>query len=71
MIALLITAFIGIALFEIPDLIQRKRWRELLVFLVFLLFAFIVSLLQVLEIKLPNPVKGIEFLVKYLLSVVG
>ncbi|MBZ4687522.1 MAG: hypothetical protein PWQ96_1356 [Clostridia bacterium] len=71
MIALLIIAFIGIALFEIPDLIQRKRWRELLVFLVFLLFAFIVSLLQVLEIKLPNPVKGIEFLVKYLLSVVG
>jgi hypothetical protein len=70
-IALLIIAFIGIALFEIPDLIQRKRWRELLVFLVFLLFAFIVSLLQVLEIKLPNPVKGIEFLVKYLLSVVG
>ncbi|KJS87214.1 MAG: hypothetical protein JM58_04950 [Peptococcaceae bacterium BICA1-8] len=68
MIILLITAFIGIALFEVPGLVHKKYWRELIVFLLFLLFAFILSLLQIMGVKLPNPTKGIEFVVKYFLS---
>ncbi|MDK2822481.1 MAG: hypothetical protein PWQ67_868 [Clostridia bacterium] len=63
---LLIIAFIGIALFEVPGLIQRKYWRELIFFLILLLLAFILSFLQVIGIKIPSPIKGIEFLVKYL-----
>nr|WP_243270090.1 hypothetical protein [Thermanaerosceptrum fracticalcis] len=70
MIVLLIAAFVGIALFEVPGLIQKKYWRELIVFLMFLLGAFILSLLQVLGVKVPNPVKGIEFLVKNFLTII-
>ncbi|MBO8169578.1 MAG: hypothetical protein H0Z35_10395 [Thermoanaerobacteraceae bacterium] len=71
MIILLIAAFIGIALFEAPGLVQRKYWRELTAFLLFLVAAFILALLQVLGVKIPNPVKGIEVLVKYFLSLMS
>jgi hypothetical protein len=64
---LLIIAFIGIALFEVPGLIQRKYWRELIFFLILLLLAFILSFFQVIGIQIPSPIKGIEFLVKYLI----
>jgi hypothetical protein len=64
LIILLISAFLGIILFEVPGLIQKQYWRELVVFSAFLLFAFIVSLLQVLGVKLPNPNTGIEQLIK-------
>ena len=69
MILLLIMAFIGIGLFEIPGLIQKKYWRELIVFLIFLLFTFVVSILQVMGVQLPNPTKGIEFLVNMVKSI--
>jgi hypothetical protein len=61
-------AFAGIVLFETPGLIQKKYWRELIVFFMFLLLAFIVSLLQIFGAKVPNPVKGITILVKGFLS---
>ena len=64
MVFLLILVFIVIALIEIPSLIRKKYWRELVVFLFFLLFVFIMTLLQIIGIKLPNPVKGLEYLIK-------
>ncbi len=67
-IVLLILAFLGIILFEVPGLIQKKYGRELVAFSAFLLFAFVVSLLQVLDVKLPNPNAGIEQLIKGVLA---
>lgn len=67
MIFLLITVFIGIILFEVPNLIRKKYWRELIVFAIFLLLAFIMTLLQTIGVKLPNPVKGIQYLIKDIL----
>ena len=67
MIFLLIIVFIGIALFEIPGLIRKKYWRELTVFSIFLLLAFILSLLQAIGTKIPSPMKGIQYLVKDIL----
>ena len=66
-IFLLIIVFIGIALFEIPGLIRKKYWRELTVFSIFLLLAFILSLLQAIGTKIPSPMKGIQYLVKDIL----
>jgi hypothetical protein len=67
MIFLLISIFIGIGLFEVPKLVRNKHWRELVVFAVFLLLAFVMTLLETLGVKLPNPSKGQEFIMKDLL----
>ncbi|SMC26437.1 hypothetical protein SAMN02745134_02834 [Clostridium acidisoli DSM 12555] len=64
MIFLLIIIFIGIIFFEAPSLIKNKHWYELKVFSVFLFIAFVMSVLQVKDIPIPNPAKGMEYLVK-------
>ena len=68
MIFLLITAFIGIVLFEVPDLLRKKYWRELAFFSVFLFLGFILSLLQNIGVKLPDPNKGIQYFFKEILN---
>lgn len=64
MIVLLIMAFIGIILFEAPGLIKKKMWRELAAFSIYLSIGMALSIPQVLGLKLPNPTKAIEVLVK-------
>lgn len=64
MIFLLIAVFAGIVLFEVPDLIRKKYWRELVVFFLLLSFAFVLSLLQTIGVKIPILYSGIEYLFK-------
>ncbi|HBW35597.1 MAG: hypothetical protein VR66_25730 [Peptococcaceae bacterium BRH_c23] len=64
MIFLLISVFIGIILFEVPSLIRNKHWRERVVFSSLLFLAFILTSLQTVGVQLPNPSKGIDFLVR-------
>lgn len=64
MIFLLVIAFIGVILFEVPGLIQNKHWRELAVFSILLLLGFILALLQTLGVKVPNLSMGIDFLIR-------
>ncbi|WHH58633.1 hypothetical protein QKW49_23025 [Petroclostridium sp. X23] len=68
MIFLLIMVFIGIALFEVPDLIRKKYRRELIVFSLFLLLAFTMAILQTIGVEIPNPSNGIAYVVKDLLG---
>lgn len=67
MIFLLIIIFICILSFEVPEMIKNKYWHELKVYFIFIIISFILSLFYVLNIHIPNPVKGIEFVVKNLL----
>lgn len=67
MVLLLIIIFIGIILFEVPEMIRNGYWHELKIFSVFLIAAFTISLLYILGIPIPNPVKGMEYVVKDLL----
>ncbi|ADK14711.1 MULTISPECIES: hypothetical protein [Clostridium] len=67
MIFILIVTFIGIILYETPDMIKNKHLHELKIFSIFLIIAFILSLFYILDIPIPNPVKGIEFVVNNLL----
>lgn len=69
MIILLIIVFILIALFEVPGLMRKKYRRDLIVFSFFLLFAFLLSLLQMLDVKIPSPMKGIVYLFMNVLHV--
>ena len=67
MIFLLIIVFIGVVLIEVPGLIRKKHWRELVVFSLFLLAAFIMTLLQTIGVKLPSPFNGINILIRDIL----
>jgi hypothetical protein len=60
---LLVTAFIGIALFEVPVLIKKKYWRELFVFSVLMLVAFIFAALPIIGVKVPTFLSLIEYLI--------
>lgn len=67
MIVLLIAAFIGLVIFEVPGLIRKKSGRELAVWSVLISIAFIISLLQALNVEIPNPVRDTQYFVKDLL----
>ncbi len=67
MILLLVMAFTGVTLYEVPSLIRKKCWRELFVFAFLLLVAFIPSLLLTLGIDLPTWSRVIEYVFKDLL----
>ncbi|NLZ52991.1 MAG: hypothetical protein GX892_07580 [Thermoanaerobacteraceae bacterium] len=64
MIVLVIAIFIIIALLQVPGLIKQKLWRELTAFSVLLGIGFILSLLQVIGVKIPSPNQGIIYLIK-------
>lgn len=67
MIFLIIIVFIGIMLYEVPGLVKKGYWRELIVFSIFTAVAFAMSLFYVIGLPLPNPVKGTEYLIKDIL----
>ncbi len=64
MVLLLVLVYLAMILFEVPGLIRKKYWRELVAFSVLLLLAFTLSLLQVLGVKIPNPNEAITTLVQ-------
>lgn len=64
MIFLLIIIFIGITVFEVPELIKNRYWSELIAFLAFLTAAFVISLMYIMNLPIPNPMKGLEYLIK-------
>lgn len=64
---LLVLLFSGIALYQVPALIRKKRWRELISSSIILVIGFALCLFQVIGIKLPNPSRIIAsiFHIKY------
>lgn len=69
MIVLVISVFIIIAWLHIPILIKQKLWRELAAFSVLLGIGFVLSLLQIIGIKIPSPNKGIMILVESIYNI--
>jgi hypothetical protein len=51
-------------MFQIPALIKKNHWRELMAFSFFCILALTLNLLQALDIKLPNPAKGMQYVVE-------
>lgn len=68
LIFLLIAVFIVIALYEIPDLSRKKYWCELAAFSFFMLLVLVLSLLLTIGVKIPSPMKGIEYFYKEILD---
>lgn len=67
MVFLLIAVFIFMILYEAPGLIRKRQWKELFVFSFLISIAFFISLMQLLKIEIPNPVKDTQYFVKKLL----
>ena len=65
-VLIIILVFAGAALIDIPGLIKKKQWKELITASSLLFIGFVLSLLQVIGVKLPNPNKGITFLINFL-----
>ncbi|MDP4178372.1 MAG: hypothetical protein Q8900_08560 [Bacillota bacterium] len=66
MILLLIAVFICIILYEVPKLIRDKYWKELAAFCFILSLAFFISVMQILKIEIPNPVRDTQYFVQKL-----
>lgn len=67
-IFVLLLVFSAIGLYEIPGLMRKKEWPELITSSVLLAIGFTLSFLQVIGVDVPNPNKGIEYLIKLLTS---
>ena len=55
---LLIYAYIFII--NVPGLIKRKEWKELAAFSILYVIAFALSVMYVLDIPIPSPMKGLQ-----------
>lgn len=62
MVLLLIVLFAAIIFLEVPSLIKKKMWGELIAFSVLMSIGMFLSITQALDIKLPNPTKAIEMI---------
>ena len=60
---LVIIVFIAIVLIEIPDLIKKNYVRELWTFTILMVFAFVISITYIMEVKLPDPTNLIIYIV--------
>lgn len=64
MYILIILGYIVIGVIEIVPLYKKNKKKELAVYTIFFMTAFIISLLLSLGVKIPSPAKPIENVVK-------
>ena len=62
MIALVLLLFSIIILFEVPGLVKKRMWRELAAFSAYMFMGMVLSIPQVLGVRLPNPTTVIEMI---------
>ena len=70
-VILIILTYSIIGFFEIVPLVKKKQKKELIIYLTTFTFAFVISILLGLGVKLPSPAKPIESAVKDILSIFG
>lgn len=61
---LLVLFFAGVTAFEVPGLVQKKYWRELMVFALLMTVGFTLGLLMVLGVEMPKIGEGITKVVE-------
>ena len=64
---LLIYALIFII--NVPGLVKKKEWRELTFFTILYIIAFTLGLLYVLDVHIPSPMKGLQYLIVEVLGI--
>lgn len=71
MVLLSIVLFILIALIEVPGMLRKNQKRELIAFVALLLPGMVITIMLSLNIMVPSPVKGIEYLVQHILQYIA
>ncbi len=71
LVLLAISLFIIIGLIEVPGLIKKKQQRELIAFSILLLPGMVITIMLSLNINVPNPVTGIEYIVEHIVHYVS
>jgi hypothetical protein len=66
---LLVLIFIIIAAIDLPPILKKRGRADVIAFSVIYSMAFILSLLFVLDIKIPSPAKGFVFIVRDVLGI--
>ena len=66
MIFLLVAVFAVLVLLEAPGMIKNKNWRALTVYSVLMTLAFVICIMYILDIDVPNPVKNTQYYIKSL-----
>ncbi|MDR3541329.1 MAG: hypothetical protein P4L69_10245 [Desulfosporosinus sp.] len=67
----LIIVFILLSLWEIPVLLKKKEWKELFVVVCLLSIGFILNILLIIGMKLPDPNQMITSLIKSVLNLIS
>lgn len=68
---LTIGVFAIICLREIPGLVKKTYFRELYVFIGFMVPELVIAILMALNVKLPRPITGVEFVVQHMLRFIN
>jgi hypothetical protein len=59
----LLLVYALIFLVNVPGLVKRKEWKELVAFLVLYAIGFALGLMYALDIPIPSPMKGLQYLI--------
>ena len=60
---ILILIYVIAAFIQVPGLVRQKQWRELAAFSAFYIAAFVLGLLFVLDVDIPSPMKGLQYII--------
>lgn len=69
MTVLVIITFVIIIIIDVPRLIRNRYQKELIVFSGLMAFAFLISVLRIKGYNLPNPVEGMQYVIKDILHI--
>jgi len=64
----LILVFAVVSLYEVPSLVRRKLWRELVAFFCVTGLAFTLGLLMLIGVETPNPAAWMDRAAKWMVS---
>lgn len=66
MVFLVIIIYAALALIDVPRLIKKKYWRDLIVYSALMALAVMATLFRVLDVNVPNPVRQTQYVAKWL-----
>lgn len=66
---LIFTLLLLAALYDVAEILNKKQWRELSVFVILFVSVLTIAILQIIHINIPSPIKGIETLIQDILKI--
>jgi len=59
-VILLLLTGVAMSWYDVPGMLRKKQWGEMVAFFVFLVAGLTLSTLMLLNVKVPNPTRLIE-----------